>query len=129
MPAGRGSHYFSKQMNEAIQQNEAARASALFHEAENNLHQRTDRMFARLMIFQWLAGIAAALWISPRTWEGTTSYIHWHVWVAVFLGGAIVSFPVYLAWKYPGRVSTRHVIAVAQMLFSGLLIHLTGGRI
>ena len=116
-------------MNEAIQQNEAVRAAALFREAESNLHKRTDRMFARLMIFQWLAGIAAAMWISPQTWEGATSYIHWHVWVAIFLGGAIVSFPVFLAWRYPGSVLTRHVIAVAQMLYSGLLIHLTGGRI
>src|SRR5215469_12983603 len=110
MPARPGSHHFSKQMNEAIQQNETARAAALFHEAENNLHKRTDRMFVKLMIFQWLAGIVAALLISPRTWEGTSSYVHWHVWVAIFLGGAIISFPLYLAWKHPGTVLTRHVI-------------------
>src|SRR6185295_14636106 len=29
----------------------------------------------------------------------------------------------------PGVASTRYVIAVAQMLWSALLIHLTGGRI
>src|SRR5204862_6742064 len=29
----------------------------------------------------------------------------------------------------PGERSTRHVIAVAQMLMAALLIHLTGGRI
>ena len=66
---------------------------------------------------------------SPRTWVGATSHIHWHVWAAIFFSGAIFSFPLVLARKYPGSVLTRHVIAVAQMLFSGLLIHLTGGRI
>ena len=34
-----------------------------------------------------------------------------------------------LALTRPGRASTRHVIAVGQMLTSALLIHLTGGRI
>src|SRR5205823_133889 len=38
-------------------------------------------------------------------------------------------FPVFLAWRWPGRAFTRHTIAVAQMLTSALLIHLTGGRI
>lgn len=81
------------------------------------------------MAVQWVAGIGAALWISPRTWIGGTSQTHWHVWAAVFLGAAISSLPIYLAWKQPGRVLTRHVMAVAQMLTSALWIHLTGGRI
>jgi hypothetical protein len=37
--------------------------------------------------------------------------------------------PVFLAFKRPGYAFTRHTIAVAQMLTSALLIHLTGGRI
>jgi len=44
------------------------------------------------MLVQWVAGIAAALWISPRAWVGATSRVHLHVWLAVFLGGAITSF-------------------------------------
>jgi PAS domain S-box-containing protein len=106
-----------------------ARAESLFNQSLTVIQQRTDRMFAYLMIAQWLAGIAAALWISPQTWIGATSYIHWHVWAAIFLGGAIISLPLLLAWKLPGGTLTRHTIAVAQMLTSGLLIHLTGGRI
>src|SRR5205807_1588986 len=66
---------------------------------------------------------------SPKTWAGASSQTHWHVWAAIFLGGAIASFPVFLVWKQPGRALTRHTIAVAQMLTSALLIHLTGGRI
>ena len=47
-----------------------ARANELFAASLSDIHCRTDRLFARLMIFQWLAGIAAALWISPTTWIG-----------------------------------------------------------
>ena len=108
---------------------ESARADELFREAQSVIHQRTDRLFGKLMVFQWLAGIIAAIWISPRTWIGATSQVHLHVWAAILIGGAIASLPVFLAWKQPGRALTRQVIAVAQMLFSALLIHLTGGRI
>src|ERR1051326_2237745 len=105
------------------------RTNTLFDQAHEHILRRTDRMFAWLMGFQWLAGIIAALIISPRTWIGATSQGPIHVWGAVFLGGAISAFPIFLALKRPGRASTRHVIAIAQMLTSALLIHLTGGRI
>jgi signal transduction histidine kinase len=108
---------------------EKARTEALFEDAENKILCRTDRIFARLMIFQWVAGIVAAIVISPRTWIGATSHIHLHVFAAIFLGGAISGFPVFLVYTRPGHVVTRHTIAVAQMLTSALLIHLTGGRI
>jgi len=91
--------------------------------------QWTDRMFAGLMLIQWLAAISAAIWISPYTWFGVESSIHPHVWGAIVFGGTITALPIYLAWRAPGHVLTRHVIAVSQMLFGSLLIHLTGGRI
>lgn len=105
------------------------RAAVLFREHQTAIYRRTDHMFAGLMVIQWLAGIAAALWISPRTWMGPDSQTHVHVWAAIFLGGAISSFPIYLALRHSGTVLSRYVIAVAQMLTSSLLIHLTGGRI
>jgi serine phosphatase RsbU (regulator of sigma subunit) len=105
------------------------RAAELLHEHEQRIYVRTDHMFAVLMVVQWIAGVAAALWITPRTWIGATSEIHLHVWAAIFLGGAISLFPVSLALLYPGRTLTRHVIAAGQVLTSALLILLTGGRI
>jgi signal transduction histidine kinase len=108
---------------------EGGRAKTLFEESQDQIYRRTDRLFARLMVFQWVAGVVAALLISPRTWIGATSQTHIHVWAAIFLGGAISGFPVFLAWKNPGFASTRHIIAAAQMLTSALLIHLSGGRI
>ncbi|MBX3448116.1 MAG: hypothetical protein KF777_01080 [Planctomycetaceae bacterium] len=89
----------------------------------------TDRTFAFLFVIQWVAGILLACLISPLTWIGDAAQVHIHVWAAVFLGGAISAFPIFLAWKHPGEILTRHVIAMSQMLWSALLIHLTGGRI
>jgi two-component system sensor histidine kinase/response regulator len=106
-----------------------ARARDLYADSRNAVHVRTDRLFAVLMVVQWVAGIAAALWLSPRTWAGATSATHTHVLAAIFLGGAIISAPIALALTRPGHTSTRHVIAAAQLLMSALLIHLSGGRI
>jgi signal transduction histidine kinase/CheY-like chemotaxis protein len=107
----------------------AQRTKSLFSEQLQNIITHTDRVFAKLMIFQWLFGIFLAIWISPRTWSGTQSQIHLHVWAAIFLGGAVTILPVLLALYQPGKVLTRHSIAIGQMLMSALLIHLTGGRI
>jgi PAS domain S-box-containing protein len=93
------------------------------------IYRRTDRMFAALMFIQWLAGIAVAVWISPKAWFGSTSHIHLHVWAAIFLGGLITVLPMLLAMLRPGATSTRYIIAIAQILMGALLIHLTGGRI
>ena len=105
------------------------RKEEIFLGLQRQIVERTDRLFAVLMVLQWLFGIAAAIWISPRAWAGTRSGVHVHVWAAVFLGGLISALPIGLALLRPGRPSTRHTIAVAQMLTSALLIHLTGGRI
>jgi hypothetical protein len=89
----------------------------------------TDRFFAALMAGQWVFAIVIALTFSPYGWEGKVRNVHLHVWIALVLGGIIASLPIALAVWRPGWVPTRHVIAAAQMLFSGLLIHLSGGRI
>ncbi len=91
--------------------------------------RRTDRLFAYLMLAEWLAAVVAALVVSPRTWAGISSQTHVHVWAAVFLGVGIVSLPIALGLLQPGRRITRHAIGVGQMLIGALLIHLTGGRI
>jgi two-component system, sensor histidine kinase and response regulator len=105
------------------------RAEFLLKEHQLAVYKRTDRMFAGLMTFQWLAGITTALIVSPTTWAGQISNVHIHVWAAIFLGGIITLFPVMLAILRPGQAMTRYVIAGSQMLMSALLIHLSGGRI
>src|SRR6478672_1630524 len=105
------------------------RAEELFQQHRRQIFHDTDKLFARLMLFQWVACIVIALVVSPRTWDGEVSQIHIHVWSALLIGGAISLFPVWMTRVWPGAVATRHVIAVAQMLMSALLIGLTGGRI
>src|SRR5580692_7959054 len=105
------------------------RIAELAEQAETKIYRQTDRMFAGLLVFQWVAGLAVARWISPLTWAGAESRTHAHVWAASLIGGAILSLPLWLAFNRAGATLTRHVIAVAQMLSSALLIHLSGGRI
>jgi hypothetical protein len=106
-----------------------ARALELDTEHRQARYARIDRAFAVLLVIQWVACIAAALWLSPYAWAGKEKVLHIHVWLAVLGGGGITLLPVLLAIFRPGWVVTRHVIAASQMLSSALLIHLTGGRI
>ena len=108
---------------------DARPAMELYRAHEHSIFVQTDRLFAGLMIVQWLAGIAAAYWITPLTWNGTLSKPHLHVWAAIYLGGLITLLPVALATLRPGQRSTQYVVSVCQALMSTLLIHFTGGRI
>jgi two-component system, sensor histidine kinase and response regulator len=112
-------------------QDEAMRANArrIFEQQRQQIYVRTDRMFAALLAVEWVGGVIAALILSPKTWSGNHSELHPHVWLAIVLGGALATFPIALVLRFPGRMVTRHVIAVAQVLFSSLFIHISGGRI
>src|SRR5947208_8570301 len=107
----------------------AERADELFKQQQNEIYIKTDHLFAKLMFGQWIACIVLALVVSPYTWSGQTRAIHDHVWAAIFLGGAISLFPMWLTRAWPGATVTRYIIAIAQMLMSALLISVTGGRI
>jgi len=105
------------------------RAASLYVAQLKAIRGRTDHVFAVLIALEWVAGVAVAIWLSPLTWAGVDSRIHPHVYAAVLLGGLITVFPLVLVFRCPGTVLTRHVVAVSQMLWSGLFIHLTAGRI
>jgi two-component system sensor histidine kinase HydH len=105
------------------------RVRSLFEQHRQEIFGRTDRLFAILMVGQWLFAILVALVYSPFGWSGKQQVVHVHVYTALLLGGAITSLPLFLVWTRSGSVLTRHVIACAQMLWSALLIHLSGGRV
>jgi len=105
------------------------RARALYLAHQRVVCRRTDRLFAGLLVLQWLAAVVIALLITPWAWAGPVNRVHVHVWAAFVLGGAVVSLPVALAVERPGRRLTRYAVAVGQMLMGALLIHLSGGRI
>ena len=106
-----------------------ARTEEYFRQSSNELTVVVDRMFAWLLAAEWLGMIGAALIISPRVWTGTHSGVHPHVWAAVLAGPAFILPAIALAILCPTRQITRHVVAVAQILVSVLLIDITGGRI
>jgi hypothetical protein len=105
------------------------RAQERFLEARQALFAATDKLFAYLMVGQWVFALILALTVSPWAWAGKVKTVHPHVWAALVLGAVLSSMPIVLAWLRPGWVVTRHVIAGSQMLWSALLIHLSGGRI
>jgi two-component system sensor histidine kinase/response regulator len=105
------------------------RADELWAQGLDQERRATDRVFLWLLLAQWAFAIFLALNLSPRAWEGKVSGIHFHVHVAVLLGGLLNALPITLILLRPGWVCTRYAVAVVQMLWSALLIHLTGGRI
>jgi signal transduction histidine kinase len=105
------------------------RAEEIFTQQLFHIHSHTDRLFAVLFVLQWLFAIGCALILTPRTWVGAENYVHAHVWISIFFGGLLSAAPIVAALMNPGAVSTRNLIAITQVLYSALLIHLTGGRI
>ncbi len=106
-----------------------ARIQDLFNERYAQVARRTDKMMGALMLAQWVLAILLSIWLSPSVWAGRERAIHAHVFAAVVLGGLISSLPLALMVLRPGAPVTRYTFACAQLLWSGLLIHLSGGRI
>jgi signal transduction histidine kinase len=90
---------------------------------------QTSALFLWLLLGQWALAIAISLTVSPYAWEGQVQSVRGHVETALFLGAFINLLPIMLIRSRPRWWVTPHVVAVAQMLWSGLLIHLTGGQI
>ncbi len=105
------------------------RASELYSAQREKLNKNTDRLFGILMPVQWVGAIIWAVAATPASWTGTDSFIHPHVWAAVVLGALITIPASLLAIFWSGSPVTRYSISVCQMLMSGLLIHVSGGRI
>jgi len=108
---------------------EMEKAELLYQQKRTAHFEKMDHMFMFLMAAQWIFAILLAVLYSPYGWEGKQKVFHIHLYLAVFMGGGISLFPILLAKFKPGWIGTRHVIAFTQMLWSALLIHLTGGRI
>jgi PAS domain S-box-containing protein len=106
-----------------------SRAEALHQQHYSETCRQTDRLFAGLMVFQWLAALAIVLWISPETWQGEAGAILPEVRLDAFLGVGIMLLTGGMVYISAGSVWTRHVVACSQMAMCALLIHMTGGRL
>ena len=114
---------------EEMQRDIEQRSEALFRDHSRRVACRVDRMFAYIMVSQWVAAVFAAVIITPRTWIGSSSAIHLHVNASFIIGGCLSAPSILLCLFSPGAKANRYVTAATQMLYSVLLIHLTGGRI
>jgi PAS domain S-box-containing protein len=106
-----------------------SRADVIYDDMRDQMFRKIDRMFAKLLVAQWLFAIVLALLISPWSYAGDERSLHVHVKAAILFGGIINSLPLALIYLRPGWWGTRQTIAVTQMLWSALLIMITGGRI
>lgn len=105
------------------------RIESLYNAYYQSNAERTDKLFGVLMVIQYVAGVLGAIYISPLTWAGRVSSIHVHVYASIIFGLIVISAPLYLICFHRGKPITRYTIAVAQMFFSILFIHICGGRI
>ena len=90
-------------------------AAELLAAHQRGIHVRTDRLFAGLLLLQWLIAIGVALWLSPR--HGPESSVK-HISMCSgghIPGAAIVSLPVLLVIFRPGAAVTRHAVGAGQM--------------
>src|SRR5436853_3226573 len=73
---------------------EQHRAAKLFEERFDANVRRVDRLFAYLMMGQWIFAILTAIFFSPRAWMGKVHQAPSHLVVAIVLGGIITAPPV-----------------------------------
>ena len=88
-----------------------------------------DRGLSVLVAIEALAAVLLAWLYTPSTWAGTGVSPHAHLLAALLVGGGCTAAGMWLARTQPGQALTRHVLAAAVMLMSGLFIHVGGGRI
>jgi len=111
-----------KNSHEAAQV-ENERSTAFYQSLEESVYQRADRIFSVLLPLQLIAAITAAVLL-----KDSDKNILSNVWQAIFFGAIITALPFFFTLKFSGKKITRHIVAVSQMLMSGLFIHLTDGR-
>ena len=107
----------------------STRAKAIFNKSLREIQFGTSRMFIWVFLVQWALAIVLAVTFSPYAWQGGVRTIHLHVVLAVTGGAVVNALPIALIILRPNWSGTRHVVAVAQMLWSAILVNLTGGRI
>lgn len=90
---------------------------------------RADELFAKLFVFQWFMSVALACFLTPRVWAGGEQQFYFHFFLALLVGGVLALIPTLFIHFAPGRPINAYVNATAQILFSALYIHLSGGRI
>jgi diguanylate cyclase (GGDEF)-like protein len=113
---------------ELIRETDSSQATKLYLAEYHQMSGKTDRLIACIMGLQYAGAIIASLVIGGQA-EGGIAARHPDLLPACLFGGLLTFYPIYLAIVTPGKRATRHLIAAFQMLMSGLLIYISGGRI
>ncbi len=118
-------HGLDTSAQEPSREAEAVRADGLYRESLEEVYRRRDHVFCVVMVAQWVFGVALALvqiHAGPASVGASDA--------EALACGTIVSGIVLIAttWR-PGGALTRHVVAIGQMTWSALIIHMMHGRI
>lgn len=92
-------------------------------ELKESQYRQASRVFSWLLAIQWPAAILLAFLVNQFGVKAP------NVWLVAVIAGAATLFPLTLTRTRPTAMLTRHTVAVAQMIMSGVLIYATGGRI
>ena len=104
------------------------RAAELFRQQRDAVYRQTDQLFARVLLLEWAVLLIVAFFVSPANGHATLAAGQARIWSALLIGGIMTLIPLALVRWRSGAASTRYAIAAAQMVHSGLLIALSGGR-
>jgi len=104
-------------------------ADKLFWQQREEKYQKTDQLFVRLLLLEWAVLVIAALLVRPEKGSAQAGWIDPQLLIAVILGGSVTLPTLAVARLWPGAAITRYIVAAVQMMLSGLLIGLSGGRL
>lgn len=107
----------------------AVRTREVAAEHQGSIQAETSRLFAMLLVLQWVAGVALAFWLSFTARSTPAGIPHIRIWLAVFLGAAIIGLPLDVALRRSSGAITRHTVAIGQVLLSTLLVYVGDGLI
>ncbi|MEQ1504326.1 MAG: ATP-binding protein [Myxococcota bacterium] len=108
-------------VTDIFRENLSARAAEIFAGKLSEVHRHTDRLFFWLLLCQAAFAVLLTILFPARVTIGMPA--------AFAVGLVINSVPIALVYARPGWWGTRNAVAVAQMSWSAVLVHATGGRI
>ncbi|XZE20541.1 methyl-accepting chemotaxis protein [Pirellulaceae bacterium SH449] len=105
------------------------REAKLVEERENDNMSVINKGMAWALLIQGIIAVGLSYFLSPLTWKGWENETHPHVWLSIAASVFLGVGPAFLAWRESRWKGTQYVVAAAQLLFSAVFIHVTGGRI
>ncbi|SMP41067.1 hypothetical protein SAMN06265222_101530 [Neorhodopirellula lusitana] len=91
------------------------------------IHANLDRLFCVIIALQSLSIVAVAMFVTPNTWLGRSITLSSILWFAAIYGVCFCVVPAGFLVRNAVQPRIRHWFAVAQVVWSGILIYLSGG--